>query len=66
MSHSTSEKEETPKCENCYYAYRGGVGRSISRMFCHRYPPQRNGFPEVIPDTWCGEWKEENEDTSSG
>jgi len=50
------------ECKNCKYST---VKNKL--YYCRRYPPQSiafpdgtvsRTFPQVIPDEWCGEWKD--------
>lgn len=64
--------DEANCCKNCHFSelhtktYYGG--EEEHRWTCHRYPPvldPENGastFPQVSPDWWCGEHKEEVEE----
>jgi hypothetical protein len=47
------------RCKDCLYAAGDEKSFLTGRMECHRYPPALKGvdaFPEVGPDSWCGEF----------
>lgn len=53
------------RCENCKYMQcvkhydDDGCLIGYANMKCHRMPPvPQEGFPEVLPNEWCGEFTE--------
>jgi hypothetical protein len=55
--------EPSRACKNCEWAECIPAGPTFTRTTCHRYPAQRNeneysDWPRVVPDDWCGEFKE--------
>ncbi|WOZ55647.1 hypothetical protein CRP118_gp16 [Roseobacter phage CRP-118] len=50
-------KKPKPKaCETCiYYATRGKD--HFRTYYCRRYPKTET----IVPDYWCGEWKDKHE-----
>jgi len=48
------------RCADCRFAQGDEKSFLTGRMECHRFPPTLKGvdtFPEVSPETWCGEFE---------
>ena len=39
----------------------GMISMPVQTSECRIGPPSENGWPEVRPEDWCGEWEDPNE-----